>query len=110
MMRQYLKNIIWVLLVSTNLWLGLVSSVNALPGDLKWSVPTYGNIGSSVAINPVYDGLYVGSANHYVYAYSATGDYQWRFKTAGHVGSSPTVSAEGAANTIFRYQRLTSGC
>ena len=42
----------------------LLSGAYALPGDEKWSVPTSGNIGSSVAINPVLDFIYVGSANN----------------------------------------------
>ncbi len=89
-MKQYLKNIFWTLLLSIGL--GLASSAYALPSDLKWSAPTYGNIGSSSAINPQYDYRYVGSASHYVYAYNSMGDFQWRFKAGSYVGSSPTVT------------------
>lgn len=71
------------------------SQAHALPGDIKWQSPGYGNIGSSVAINPIYNYRYFGSADHYLYAYDNLGNYQWRFKTGSYVGSSPTVSADG---------------
>jgi len=75
--------------------LGQWTQAHALPGDVIWQKSGYGNIGSSVAINPVFNFRYVGSADHYLYAYDNLGNYQWRFKTGSYVGSSPTVSADG---------------
>lgn len=75
----------------------------ALPGDQIWSAPTFGNIGSSAAINPLNGDLYVGSANYYVYAYNSLGVSKWRFKTEGFVGSSPAVSADGSKLYVGSY-------
>ncbi len=101
--KQLLLNGIWKSLFVIIFSLCLLSGAYALPGEEKWSVPTSGNIGSSVAINPVHDFIYVGSANSELYAYDRAGTYKWRFVTNGYIGSSPTVSDDGSKVFIGSY-------
>jgi hypothetical protein len=58
---------------------------------LKWKFQTKGIVLSSPAV--VGDTLYVGSADHNLYALDiATGTQKWAFKTASSVASSPAVA------------------
>ena len=58
---------------------------------LKWKFQTKGIVLSSPAV--VGDKLYVGSADHNLYALDiATGTQKWAFKTASSVASSPAVA------------------
>ena len=61
------------------------------PPKLKWKFSAKGQILSSPAVlNGV---LYVGSADHFLYAIDANnGAKRWEFKTGSGVGSSPAVS------------------
>ena len=63
---------------------------------IKWKFKT----GAKVLSSPAVGGgtVFVGSADHFVYALSAAdGSVKWRYKTAGAVNSSPAV----AAGTVF---------
>jgi outer membrane protein assembly factor BamB len=58
---------------------------------VKWKFQTKGMVLSSPAV--VGDTLYVGSADHNLYALDiATGTQKWAFKTASSVASSPAVA------------------
>ncbi|HEV7217554.1 MAG TPA: PQQ-binding-like beta-propeller repeat protein, partial [Terriglobales bacterium] len=58
---------------------------------LKWKFHTGGSIFSSLAIaNGV---VYVGSADHNLYAINLDGTLKWKFKTKSRVTSSPAVIA-----------------
>jgi eukaryotic-like serine/threonine-protein kinase len=58
---------------------------------VKWKFQTKGIVLSSPAV--VGDTLYVGSADHNLYALDiATGTQKWAFKTASSVASSPAVT------------------
>jgi len=103
MLKQNLRDNCWRSLLTIVLILSLPLQVYALPGEQKWLAPTFGNIGSSAAINPVYDHIYVGSANHYVYAYDSFGALMWRFKTGGYIGATATVSTDGSRVYIGSY-------
>jgi len=64
--------------------------------QLKWKFQTKGIVVSSPAL--VGDTLYIGSADHLLYAIDAsTGKQKWAFKTGSGVASSPAV----AAGTVF---------
>jgi outer membrane protein assembly factor BamB len=59
-------------------------------GKLKWRFHTEGAIVSSPAVSG--DTVYVGSADHAVYALDRrTGAQRWKFATKGRVSSSPAV-------------------
>jgi len=63
---------------------------------VKWKFKT----GAKVVSTPAVSGgtVYVGSADHFVYALKATdGSIKWRYRTGGAVNSSPAV----AAGTVF---------
>ena len=59
-------------------------------GKLKWRFHTAGAIVASPAVAG--DSVYIGSADHAVYALDrATGAQRWKFATHGRVSSSPAV-------------------
>ncbi len=61
------------------------------PPELKWKFTTKGQVLSSPAV--VNGVLYIGSADHNLYAIDAnTGVKKWEFKTDSGVASSPAVS------------------
>jgi outer membrane protein assembly factor BamB len=60
-------------------------------GKLKWRFHTGGEIVSSPAVSG--DMVYIGSADHAVYALDRrTGEQRWKFATKGRVSSSPAVA------------------
>jgi outer membrane protein assembly factor BamB len=59
--------------------------------ELKWKFQTKGMVVSSPAL--VGDTLYIGSADHHLYAIdAASGTQKWAFKTGSNVASSPAVA------------------
>jgi eukaryotic-like serine/threonine-protein kinase len=71
---------------------------------VKWKFQTHGIVISS----PVLAGetLYVGSADHFLYALdSATGTEKWKFETGSNVVSSPAV-----ANGVVYFLSYDSNC
>jgi outer membrane protein assembly factor BamB len=60
---------------------------------VKWKFKTGSRVVSSPAV--VGGTVYIGSADHFVYALSAAdGSVKWRYKTGGAVNSSPAVAAD----------------
>jgi outer membrane protein assembly factor BamB len=60
----------------------------------KWRYPTGGAVRSSPAIAA--DGtVYVGSDDHYLYAFDPNGTLKWRYPTEDAVRSSPAIAADG---------------
>jgi outer membrane protein assembly factor BamB len=60
---------------------------------VKWKFKTGSRIVSSPAVTG--GSVYIGSADHFVYALSAVdGSVRWRYKTGGAVNSSPAVAAD----------------
>ncbi|MBI3243485.1 MAG: PQQ-binding-like beta-propeller repeat protein, partial [Chloroflexi bacterium] len=79
---------------------------------LKWKFPTGGGVTSSPALGN--DGtVYVGSADHYVYALSAAGALKWKFLTGNSVSSSPALGSDGTvyvgSNDSSLYALSTAG-
>ncbi len=63
---------------------------------VKWKFKTAAKVLSSPAVD--HGVVYIGSADHFVYALSAAdGSVKWRYRTGGAVNSSPAV----AAGTVF---------
>ena len=70
---------------------GVFAPAAASSGQLKWKFHTAGPVLSSPAVVGAL--LYVGSADHNLYAINlADGTQKWKFKTHGRVSSSPAVS------------------
>jgi eukaryotic-like serine/threonine-protein kinase len=70
---------------------GIFAPAAAASGQLKWKFHTAGPVLSSPAVAGAL--LYVGSADHNLYAINlADGTQKWKFKTHGRVSSSPAVS------------------
>jgi outer membrane protein assembly factor BamB len=60
---------------------------------VKWKFKTGSRVVSSPAV--VGGTVYIGSADHFVYALSAAdGSVKWRYKTGGAVNSSPAVATD----------------
>lgn len=73
---------------------GLSPYVGAQSGTLKWRFQTGDPLFSSPAIGA--DGtVYVGSADHYLYAINPDGTQKWRFQTVHYMDSSPAIGADG---------------
>ena len=69
--------------------------VGQIPGTLKWTFTTGGDVNSSPAIGS--DGtIYVGSDDYKVYALNPDGTEKWAFETGGWVKSSPAIGSDGA--------------
>src|ERR1700688_3898174 len=69
-----------------------VYETKSLPefSGVKWKFRTKGIVISSPVLPG--DPLYVGSADHFLYALdSATGAEKWKFETASNIVSSPAV-------------------
>ncbi len=120
-------------LAALTLALCLLPSAYAQPGDPKWPTPApiFGNIGSSAAINPVHDLIYVGSTptvsddgstvfvgsyDGNVYALDAlSGAELWRFTTSGPVYSSTAYASTGVVYSgsydgiVYAIDALTGG-
>jgi outer membrane protein assembly factor BamB len=64
------------------------------PGKLRWSFTAGGDVRSSPAIGS--DGtVYVGSADHRLYAINPDGTEKWRFTAGDIVRSSPAIGSDG---------------
>lgn len=72
-------------------------SVNILSAFTKlWTTPTGNWVVSSPALSPDQSTIYVGSVDHYLYAFNAQkGTTKWKVLLAGPVISSPSISING---------------
>src|SRR2546421_10824156 len=77
---------------------GIVSSLRAAPGDLKWAIRTDGAVRSSPALGT--NGLiYFGSADSKIYAVdAATGVKRWELATGAPIISSTAVGPHGTVS------------
>ena len=70
-----------------------ISVIAQTPGTLKWSYPIGGS--SSAAISPGGDTIYVGSADHNLYALNTNGTLRWSYATGAEVWAKPCVAPDG---------------
>ncbi|MEJ2746288.1 MAG: PQQ-binding-like beta-propeller repeat protein, partial [bacterium] len=61
---------------------------------LKWSYRTVDDLDSSPAIDSE-GGIYAGSKDDRLYAFSSTGALEWSYLTFGNILSSPAIDASG---------------
>jgi eukaryotic-like serine/threonine-protein kinase len=69
---------------------------------LKWSFKT----GNAIRSTPLVNGnkIYIGSGDHYLYAFDTSGNVLWKFKADGPVHSSPCI----LKNTLYFSSRSNS--
>jgi hypothetical protein len=78
---------------ATSNWSEQLSVTVSTLGTVKWRCQVGDDVYSSPAIGA--DGtVYVGSADHHLYAIDSTGTLKWRYLT-GDVSSSPAVGSDG---------------
>lgn len=87
----------------TGLLLVALSLAQASDGQIKWSIPFPGNIGSSVTYDQINNRLFVGSSDSSVYSLDALGNILWSFETGGYIAASPVLSEDGATLFVSSY-------
>ena len=86
-----------VLVIDESNSVGDVLALSSTSGALSWTYATGGPVSAAATISG--GAVYVGSANHYVYALKeSTGKKIWSYKTGGAVGDTGALSNHGGTS------------